>query len=514
MIDYCPQDLGLPPRYESFRDTQSEAIEYALYDSQKRFTALGLPTGSGKTAAAIAISKLMGVKAVYLTATRGLEDQVSGEFDIVDVRGKANYGCQSDYGGKHRSRSCEYGIDNGCLYGSIKSPSCTYHGVVSRAEQSSLISTNYSYWLHARSYNASALEGDGDPVGLLICDEAHSIPNEISRFMEVNLPRDEHHDGLYVAVGYSDHVGTAWTDWAREERRVVMDRMKRYESDDDRYKELDIRKRRLSDILLMDSSWVYECGKDVTTFSSIYPARYAHYLWSAVPRVLLLSGTLRPYALSLTGLSPDDYDFREWPSSFPAQNAPLYYMPTASLSRASSEEDYAKVISAMDEILDGRSDRRAIVHTGSYERANRVLGGSRHRAHMVSNRSGNGTGDALREFRRRQPPVILVSPSVTTGYDFKADECRLQIILKVPFPNEGSRVVKERCKSNEYRLYSTIQELVQIKGRAVREPDDWAETFILDSKFAYVASQGGKYAPGGRLQYFQVAKVPPPLRKI
>jgi hypothetical protein len=37
-------------------------------------------------------------------------------------------------------------------------------------------------------------------------------------------------------------------------------------------------------------------------------------------------------------------------------------------------------------------------------------------------------------FKRRKAPAFLVSPSMTTGWDFPYDQCRWQIIAKVPIP--------------------------------------------------------------------------------
>ena len=95
-----PQDLDLPEKFEEFRRTQVEGVDFALGrtpgQSFRRFTALGQPTGSGKSLGGMALGKITGQKFVILTATRNLETQLSDDFTesgLVNIRGRQNYEC-------------------------------------------------------------------------------------------------------------------------------------------------------------------------------------------------------------------------------------------------------------------------------------------------------------------------------------------------------------------------------------------------------------------------------------
>src|ERR1035437_1810753 len=115
--DIAPSFFNLPEKFTSFRPAQAEALEYAVYHTTRKFTALGLPTGSGKSLLAVAIAKALGVKAVYLTATRALEDQVSREFaesGMVDVRGRSNYQCGQMYPERRQPRAEERRVGKEC----------------------------------------------------------------------------------------------------------------------------------------------------------------------------------------------------------------------------------------------------------------------------------------------------------------------------------------------------------------------------------------------------------------
>jgi Rad3-related DNA helicase len=48
----------------------------------------------------------------------------------------------------------------------------------------------------------------------------------------------------------------------------------------------------------------------------------------------------------------------------------------------------------------------------------------------------------IEQFKKSKDPIILVSPSVTTGFDFPYEECQFQIIGKVPWPDTSSAVMK------------------------------------------------------------------------
>jgi len=75
-----PSDLGLPCKFSTFRRHQREALEWLTTACEQPISAACLPTGSGKTAIAMALAQLTNVKAVYLVATKQLQSQVLKDF--------------------------------------------------------------------------------------------------------------------------------------------------------------------------------------------------------------------------------------------------------------------------------------------------------------------------------------------------------------------------------------------------------------------------------------------------
>ena len=73
------------------------------------------------------------------------------------------------------------------------------------------------------------------------------------------------------------------------------------------------------------------------------------------------------------------------------------------------------------------------------------------------------------------------------GIDLKDDLSRFQIILKIPFPHLGSSKIKKRLETNsDWYNWKTLIDVLQSYGRSIRNQEDWAETYILDSCFDQV----------------------------
>jgi len=299
----------LPPRFSAFRPHQVQAIEYVLA-SQKRFQGLSLPTGSGKTLIAVAAARALGVKTVYLTYTKALQEQIVREFECigaVSVQGRANYPCANPF-----HTNCEEGAERRCP--DANTSACPYRAAVQAAERAPLVITNYAYWLRARGHRNNALES-GEKVGLLICDEAGEAPRAlasslsleftlscVSRSASSRRVYSQREVWTYADTGSGPMPNDMWRQWAnREALRILVEREKYAESDPEFY-QLTRTLEDLARIPAMDSNWIWEQDRRALHFDPIRPAPYANALWSGVPRVLLLSATLRPYALKQLGL--------------------------------------------------------------------------------------------------------------------------------------------------------------------------------------------------------------------
>ena len=508
-----PSDFGLPDKFEQFRPAQAEALEWAVYECQKKFTACALPTGEGKSAFGVGLAKILGVKAAYLTATLNLEDQVLGDFrqsGLVDCRGRSNYTCSQLWPGRRYKTSCEYGHQHECSL--EHTDRCGHASAMMAAEQSDLLVTNYSNWMHKRKYNKRAFEQDGRPIELLICDEAGDVADQISSFVSIEVLHADEEMPIKVQRWSQLHgqqqadkpsglmPDKVWTTWAKERGFEALKQQSRIAdgypnkqaaAKDDRYMYLADLVKICERIQTLDSNWVWEVDERGVKFQPIWPGQLASALWSGVMRIVLMSATLRPYTLQLLGIPESQYDFREWPSSFLPQHNPFYYQPSGvSLNWRSGDEHYRRIFGMADSWMDSRADRRTIIHTGSYMRARMIRSISRHSARMIFNESGKDAQAKAQEFVSGPENGILVGPSYTTGSNFPGRDAEFQIILKTPFPDESSRVMKERCKNRDYRMHVTVDKIVQICGRIKRSHSDRGETVVFDDRIKWAMGRG------------------------
>jgi len=91
----------------------------------------------------------------------------------------------------------------------------------------------------------------------------------------------------------------------------------------------------------------------------------------------------------------------------------------------------------------------------------------------------------LKQHMNSKEPTVLLSPSMTEGVDLKGDLSRFQVICKVPYPWLGDPIVRKRMNKfpNWYPL-KTAMTVVQAVGRSVRNSEDTAITYILDSDWS------------------------------
>lgn len=502
-----PADLGLPARFDRFRQTQREALDW-FQSLDSAVMAAQLPTGAGKTLFAAAAASLTGGKATYLVATKALQAQVLRDFESTgmrDIRGRANYKC-TNY------KNCDDGFDNDCSLSNTSA--CPYTCAVTAAQLSQLPETNYAYWLYSQGVRNKAFED----TQLLICDEAHNIESQLSGFASVKV--------------YAKELGKLGTEWSRDGHMSEQDpenwkgwaKNKIESIDDSDEDDKDPLSDRCRCISKMGSNWVWQFDdRGHVTFEPVRLGGFMQKLIAGVPRVLLMSASLSQFALDLllfkrnTNGATDavtDYEYRAWPPVFPQDHAPVYHIPTVKLNWKSTDEDYKKVIEAADSIIDARLDRKGIIHTVSYARTKRVLEHSRHSRRFIWNKDSSDLAKSLELFRR-SGEAVLVTPSVEEGFDFAGSECEYQIVLKFPFPNETQRVIKERCSQIPgYRLHYAAQKIVQMRGRPIRSYWDRAETFILDNAVKQLSGpEGRSYLPSG-FRIFTVNTVPKAPPKI
>lgn len=570
-----PVDLGLPTKFAAWRPGQDRAVVRVL-DAPQRIAVLALPTGAGKSATALVAAVLQGGRTVILTSTKALQAQYMVDFaemGLVEVKGQNAYPCRAltepDAGHvdtlpglRVRNRavdattrqSCDEGPCHTGMTCALRNGGCHYYDAVRAAEEADLVVTNYAFWFAINEYRKRTERDDfGDKVevegigkfDLLVLDEAHDAPEALSSFLTCQLTQAEVEGVLgttLLPVASSPDEWARWATYQCSRAEVLLEAAKeavRASQGADRgaAKQVKVLRQIVRTLTVLQTrgvEWVVEeireDGGDPAhpdlQFAPVWPAPLAErYLFRKTPKVLLMSATVRPKTLDYLGVARADAAFWEEPSAFPIARRPVIHIPTAKLTHAASEITLRQWRTRIAQIIRSRPGVRGIIHTGSYQRTWALANCDElravrhlllwHRAASSWQSGGRTLADAMEEFRSRPvgDGLWLLSPAVTTGYDFAGDACRVQIIAKVPFPDTRSEVVKARTQRDaDYGMYLTLQTLVQAVGRSTRSETDWSETFIVDDQVLWLVSKFGRaqgFAPKWFLEAYRSVSVIP-----
>lgn len=474
-----PADLGLPPKFSSWRPGQWPSIQTAI-ETDARFIAMCAPTGSGKSVLSVGTAILNGGRALYLTSTKSLQDQLAADFvpcGMVDMRGRQNYSCIKDGGHSHRL-TCTEGRILEC-----RAAGCPYQATRGEFLSSNLALTNYAYYFSSILHS----EGSGN-IDLLILDEAHAAVQELSSAIEIHL--NHHLNGyLYEALDSRppyDRQLAQWRTWAKFTLPKAQTYLKSLK-ESQQHKLLALTDQFVSVLERLSNvpeDWILDTSDPKeTAVCPLWPTDYADkYLFRQIPRILLVSATIVPKTLELLGIPQDQSLFLSQDHTFDPGRCPVYLFGPCRVDHKMSEGNFQEVVGRMDTLIRQRLDRKGTVHTVSYDRQDMLYNRSEHKDIIIAPRRASELRDALQEFRSSKPPRVLMSPAITTGYDFAYRDCEFQIIIKVPFIDARSPVMKARAEADEeYLPYLTAQTLTQECGRSMRASDDQTENIILDA---------------------------------
>jgi ATP-dependent DNA helicase DinG len=241
------------------------------------------------------------------------------------------------------------------------------------------------------------------------------------------------------------------------------------------------------------------------------------FLFRQVPRIVLMSATVNEYTAMLLGLptSPMATEVLDYPSPFPLVNRPVYVVGRTKIDRNTNQRQTQRWLNTINTITRARRDRKGIIHTVSYNRQQALKDGFEFASDPGTfYPTSTGLVATMRTFKAAKAPAILVSPAVTTGYDFPYRECDFQIIGKVPFPDSRSNLWRERITQHrKFPFYQAWQTIIQAAGRGVRAPDDRCESFIVDWHFKWLHDGYGQFAPKWFLDAIQWPRhIPKPIK--
>lgn len=524
LFPFTPEELGLPPKFKRFRRQQEEAL--AQYqDAQVKFVEAALPPGAGKSLFAMTIPALTDKRTCILTATNGLSEQYMEDFastGLVQIKGRANYKCT-----EHTLLQCDQGMKHKCR--ASFSGECPYRNAYDKACQSQRVITNYDYFVAINLY------GDGlGKFGVIVLDEAHDAPEKICSAAAIEFTAGDVYQALDFRWPLAEFITkmASWDSWARAARAVAQKRLTKYDSkigtagksvlawfELEEYERLIDVSQRLDAFMNRKGEWGLEATKGGYYFEPLWARDYAaEYVFRYAERIVLQSATLTKKSSELMGIDPNESSFKEYPAVFLASHSPLFYLDNSpAISYNSPPHDLTMLYANMDSVIRyDRGDIKGIAHSVSHPRARDILEASEFKAWMVTNSEGESILDILEQFRTSDPPRILVSPSVTTGYDFPGKQAQYQLLPKAFIPNTNTPIMKLRAEQDkDYADHRTAQTLVQACGRADRYEDDYCENWALDRLiWSKIWQKRYLYPEYFKKKCKKLSSIQPPKRKL
>lgn len=467
---------------------QEEAIRQCLTQPQ-RVKVPCIPTGGGKSGVGVAVAVISREPTCFVTESRGLQDQYEREYQdmgMVSLKGRDNYDCQmrEDY-------SCEQGYASRCPFkGTHNCPSTAAHF---RAAASNLVVTNFAKWTTAKLFGTGM-----DHFKRVIFDEGHTAPDAIANAMQVILHHKEIEElGLDFPAPTSEMVD--WKQWAIG-ARVEAETAMAFERSQlgphatpsvvKRYLHLKRLVKRLTTVATCNASnWIHDEHKnwrrehDGYQFDPLRPGIYCESaLFLRMENITILSATIQEKTLFQLHQKAGSFWFTEYPSEFDPMDSPVYHIPTMRVDK--NHPDLTQLWIRHDQIASQRRDRKSITQTISFAKQSEIITRSRFADSMYINERGEAPTEILDMFRAAGPGAILVTPSVSSGYDFPGSDCEWQFICKLPFQDSRSKIIKARQEDDkEYGPYACVNKLVQICGRGARFKGDPCENIIPDDNF-------------------------------
>jgi Rad3-related DNA helicase len=443
-----------------------------------------------------------------------LQDQYQRDFESLGMRticSVSNYTCFGERAeGRANKITCSSEKIERCK-------DCPYNRDKALFNLSPYKITNYSFFLNGNS--------SFKPHKIAILDEAHNIPEELSRYVEFSIGQKycEKYKIPFLKKS-TDKEAISWiveafipsakknlvkiiTDIKSLEGKFHTDIMLETKYDS-LLKEKDSIKRSISNAeslvgAYISEEWVYSYIEATDTagakieFKPIDVGSYAKsIIFDKFEFVLLMSATVisKENFCKMLGLDPKEVGYIKLASPFPIENRPVNYFPVGGMNAKNIDETLPTLAKAVEAILDFHKGEKGIIHAHNYRIAQYLYDNIDTDRLLIHDSKTRNI--VLEEHTETDKPTVLLSPSMQEGVDLKGDLSKFQVICKIPYPYLGDKLIKKKMERWKWWYdYETLKTIVQSVGRSIRTEEDVAITYILDSDWKRFSARVWKDLP-------------------
>ena len=505
------------------REKQAKAIEFIQRAIERGFkhVVIAAPTGVGKSAIGASVclwaasenaKTLQGEPGgYYLVTQKMLQDQL--ERDFV---GNPQYGCVSIKSAT--AYECDDPKFKTCDLGRKKRCGCTRYVPLREQFQHSKIGvTNYAYFITER-LNVGSLPDRR----VMVLDECHNIERLLVRFFDITIGPEQLEDTEFLEPIPDFKSKDEFINWCNvkyrprlEEKAVSI--MALVEKEDkqeylERANRLAMQLQKLTraiDSMTKDpKGWIF-WGQDSEKVKGdkqyiarpLFAHEFTKTLFEVSDVVVHMSafpGEKHTYCTSL-GLDPNEVAWATFTSTFPVENRPIRLIPVGSMSLRNITVTLPKMAATVEKVLNKFSGAKGLIHCNSYKVGQHLydtLSTTAHRGRLIFPKNADEREAAFERHASSKEPTVIISPSMTEGFDFHGHLAEWQIIAKVPFPNLGDKhtTARKDVDDNWYKM-ETIKTIVQACGRIVRSETDKGTTYILDADMVRLVEEYPQFFP-------------------
>lgn len=554
----------LSPDFE-FRKYQLDAIAHVVQNTlnKTKTLAMNAPTGSGKSLTAIIAAGVLwecyGKKSYILVSDLSLFEQYERDLERYELpwghlKGKDNYVCQRN-GNIVSCGECSLNMvgttvladtDKASMMGYGCAKNCEYVKMRNLAIKAPVTIMTYQLYLIQRNYVAEMMTSLAEDApfearDLVICDEAHKLPDIIQNHFAPRVPAqepefmktlnewakkngkkvpnskvvttisanimstDDHDDLIEYMAKYSNLlseyavINEAIRKQAKETRQFKQ--MAKYLAAGNLCRECNCK---FGDFFKLTAALgnqiaVKTDGEDESVINCTYEGamikRYFHDVSNSELLMSATLGDLKMYRV-IIGMNQEpaeQYKTMDIPSTFDFSKSPIYYSDKNPMSFKEKAKSIGPICSQITEICRMFKGNRGIIQTGNYENSKKLLERipADVKKRIILYGSAKDKMFAISKFEKSQDG-ILVGPTLLEGLNFDGDKCRFAICMKLPYASLANKLVaaKKDLIENWYN-YDLMAKLEQGFGRGVRYNGDWCINYILDGCFVNIL----KYNP-------------------
>jgi hypothetical protein len=471
--------------YPSFRSGQLATIEALLEKVRDGHQVIELnsPTGTGKSLMLTVLCRALinehGWKATYTSPQRSLVHQLADDkrLGIVSLLGKANYYCPKV--DSHQAGDCPVPSK----YRRKTCPNCAY-----QAQKNMFLSAP----LGAATLDKILVDQSIPTANILIIDESQGLEEKLLNQSEIGIPDSVDLNNLVESVGN-------WVKHIKMEILKIQTTQEKHFDDDGNLADFvatvettKLAKKLVAyERILVKAEGVFKMASDAPdsfiitkdrNFRMMSGRQQFDFMKMGIDVLILASGT--PNSQLLTS----DYGQVLAPHPIEVGRRMVYFDPCGKMNMADRNATMEKMAVRIAE-LHKAGKGSTIVHCHSYPIADRLGSyiydeGVRCKWVMKDDREGS-----IKEWQETDN-TILMAVACEEGLDLAGPKYPLNIVAKVPFGFRGdewmiAREAQDKPLDNalhfeDVRVAVAIQ---QAAGRTTRSPEDFSETYILDSSF-------------------------------